>query len=163
MHRQTFVPEVQVGRRSHCEELCIGWSQVLRDEALKAAITEDLWWVFRNLSGLWWKSSTALHREGVPIIGIQKWVTASYSLLSRQSIIAIFDCVHTSDKKWILYDISKRPYLHLRKNMPFIRWISRHVVHYELLPTQQIITANMYSKKLDCVQHTMKTERSITD
>ncbi|XP_035210476.1 histone-lysine N-methyltransferase SETMAR-like [Stegodyphus dumicola] len=83
------------------------------------------------------------------------------SLLTRHRNATIFDRVLTSDERWVQYDTPRRskhcfsprdsvphtarPSLHSRKFMLCIWWTSRQVVHYELLPVSQTITAGLYS------------------
>ena len=96
-------------------------------------------------------------------------VAACMSLLSRHRTASIFNRVLTSDEKWVLYDTPKRskhwlssqdtvphtarPPMHPRKIMLCIWWTSRQVVHYELLPTGQTVTAVLYSHWNVCNRH----------
>ena len=99
-------------------------------------------------------------------------VAACMSLLSRHRTASIFNRVLTSDEKWVLYDTPKRskhwlssqdtvphtarPPMHPRKIMLCIWWTSRQVVHYELLPTGQTVTAVLYSQQLERVQQALQ-------
>ena len=99
-------------------------------------------------------------------------VAAGMSLLSRHRTASIINRVLTSDEKWVLYDTPKRskhwlssqdtvphtarPPMHPRKIMLCIWWTSRQVVHYELLPTGQMVTALLYSQQLERVQQALR-------
>ncbi|GFY53729.1 histone-lysine N-methyltransferase SETMAR [Trichonephila inaurata madagascariensis] len=101
----------------------------------------------------------------------QQRVAACLSLLSRHHSASIFNRVLTSDEKWVLYDTlerskhwlspqdtvphSARPPMHPRKIMLCVWWTCRQVVHYELLPTGQTVTANLYSQQLERVQQAL--------
>ncbi|GFX50516.1 histone-lysine N-methyltransferase SETMAR [Trichonephila clavipes] len=94
-------------------------------------------------------------------------VAACLSLLSHHHSASILNRALTSDEKWVLYDTPKRskhwlspqhtvpqssrPLMHPRKIMLCAWWTSRHVVHYELLPTGQTVTADLYSQQLEHV------------
>ena len=99
-------------------------------------------------------------------------VAACMPLLSRHRTASIFNRLLTSDEKWVLYDTPKRskhwlssqdtvphtarPPLHPRKIMLCIWWTSRQVVHYELLPPGQTVTALLYSQQLERVQQALR-------
>ncbi|GFW93208.1 histone-lysine N-methyltransferase SETMAR [Trichonephila clavipes] len=73
--------------------------------------------------------------------------------------LSISNRVLTSNEKWVLYDtpkrskhwlspqdtipLSARPPMHPRKIMLYVRWTCHQVVHYELLPTSQTVTADL--------------------
>lgn len=102
----------------------------------------------------------------------QQRVAACMSLLTRHRTASIFNRVLTSDEKWVLYDTPKRskhwlspqdtvphttrPPMHPRKIMLCVWWTSRQVVHYELLPTGQTVTADLYSQQLERVQQALQ-------
>ncbi|GFW64699.1 histone-lysine N-methyltransferase SETMAR [Trichonephila clavipes] len=106
----------------------------------------------------------------------QQRVAASLSLLSRHSSASIFNRVLTSEEKWVLYDTPKlskhwlspqdtiphsaRPPMHPRKIMLCVLWTCRQVVQYELLPTGQVVTADLFLQKLEFVQHSHCIRRS---
>ncbi|GFY58315.1 histone-lysine N-methyltransferase SETMAR [Trichonephila inaurata madagascariensis] len=91
----------------------------------------------------------------------QQRVAACLSLLSRHRSASIFSRVLTIDEKWVLNDTPKRskywlspqdtvpysarPPIHPLQIMLCIWWTCRQVVHYELLPTGQTVTADLYS------------------
>ncbi|GFU42684.1 histone-lysine N-methyltransferase SETMAR [Trichonephila clavipes] len=101
----------------------------------------------------------------------QQRVTACLLLLSRHRSSSIFNRVLTSDEKWVLYDTPKRfkqwlspqdtvphssiPPMHTRKIMLCVWWTCRQVVHYELLPTGQTVTADLYSQQSERVQRVL--------
>ncbi|GFW18929.1 histone-lysine N-methyltransferase SETMAR [Trichonephila clavipes] len=101
----------------------------------------------------------------------QERVAACLSLLSRHRSASIFNRVLTSGEKWVLYDTSKRtnywlspqdtaphsarPPMHPRKIMLCVWWTCRQVVRYELLPTGQTVTADLYSQQLERVQQAL--------
>ncbi|GFY17130.1 histone-lysine N-methyltransferase SETMAR [Trichonephila clavipes] len=97
----------------------------------------------------------------------QQQVAACLSLLSHHRSGSIFNQVLTSDEKWVLYDTPKRskhrlspvphsarPPLHPRKIMLCVWWTCQ-VVHYEMLPTGQMVTAHLYSQQLERVQQAL--------
>ena len=82
----------------------------------------------------------------------------------------------TSDEKWVLYETPKRsrhwlsprdavphtgrPPMHPRKIMLCAWWTGRRVVHYELLPTGQTVTGDLYSQQLEHVQQALPQKES---
>ncbi|XP_076053689.1 histone-lysine N-methyltransferase SETMAR-like [Oratosquilla oratoria] len=98
-------------------------------------------------------------------------VTACISLFSRHRTASLFNRVLTSDEKWVLYETPKRsrhwlspqgaaphtarPPMHSRKIMLCVWWTGRQVVHYELLPTGQTVTGDLYSQQLKRVQQAL--------
>ncbi|GFW11282.1 histone-lysine N-methyltransferase SETMAR [Trichonephila clavipes] len=101
----------------------------------------------------------------------QRRMPASLSLLSRHRSASIFNLVLTSDEKWVLYDTPKRskhwlspqdtdphsarPPVHPRKIMLCIWRTCCQVIHYKLLPTGQMVTADLYSQQLESVQQAL--------
>ena len=95
-------------------------------------------------------------------------VAACVSLLSRHRTASLFNRVLTSDEKWVLYETPKhfrhwlspqyavphtaRPPMHPHKIMLYVWWTGHQVVHYELLPMGQMVTGDLYSQQLECVQ-----------
>jgi [histone H3]-lysine36 N-dimethyltransferase SETMAR len=89
------------------------------------------------------------------------------SLLSRFKKVNFLKQIITADEKWILYANVQRKKqwltpgqkpqptpksgLHPKKIMLSIWWDYRGVVHYELLPSNQTITADIYCAQLDRV------------
>ncbi|GFW16292.1 histone-lysine N-methyltransferase SETMAR [Trichonephila clavipes] len=124
-----------------------------------------------------------LHRVG-KTYRLSKWVphtllevhklqreAACLLLLSRHFSASIFNRVLTSDEKWVLYDTPKRskhrlspqdtvphsarPPMYPRKIMLCVWWTCRQGVHYELLPTGQTVTVDLYSQQLERVQQAL--------
>ncbi|GFU87001.1 histone-lysine N-methyltransferase SETMAR [Trichonephila clavipes] len=101
----------------------------------------------------------------------QQREAACLLLLSRHFIASIFNRVLTSDEKSVLYDTPKRskhwlspqntvlhsarPPMHPRKIMLCVWWTCRQVVHYELLPTGQTVTVDLYSQQFERVQQAL--------
>ncbi|GFX25890.1 histone-lysine N-methyltransferase SETMAR [Trichonephila clavipes] len=102
-------------------------------------------------------------------------VAACLSLLSRHRSASIFNRVLTSDEKWVLYHTPKRskywlspqdtvphrerPSMHPRKIMLCVWWTCRQVVHYELLPMGQTVTANLYLQQMERVQQALHQKK----
>ncbi|GFW38196.1 histone-lysine N-methyltransferase SETMAR [Trichonephila clavipes] len=101
----------------------------------------------------------------------QQRVAACLSLLFSHRRASIFNRVLTSDEKWVLFDTPKRskhwlspqdivlhcsrPLMHPRKIMLCVWWTCRQMVHYELLPTGQTVTADLYSQQLEYIQQAL--------
>ncbi|XP_035218054.1 histone-lysine N-methyltransferase SETMAR-like [Stegodyphus dumicola] len=155
--------------------------QALDDEAVRAAVQNDSSQTFGELAAHFQVSDETirlhLHRIAkaykpskwvllsLSDANKQQRVAACLSLLTRHRNASIFDRVLTSDENWVQYDTPRssrlslrdpvphtaRPSLHPRKIMLCIWWTSRQVVHYELLPVGQTITAGLYSQQLERV------------
>jgi histone-lysine N-methyltransferase SETMAR len=86
------------------------------------------------------------------------------------------DLVLTEDEKWVLYvnvvrrkewvprgeraTPTARPGLHPKKVLLCMWWDTEGVVHWELLPQGQTITAEVYCRQLDRVAETLAEKRS---
>ena len=94
----------------------------------------------------------------------QKWFK---KLLSCHNLVPFSDRMLTCNEKWIMYCNKKRTYHWLASNNPVpmtpkpsihqqkvllcVWWTTAGIVHYELLPSGQTITAEIYSAQLDRV------------
>lgn len=59
-----------------------------------------------------------------------------------------------SQRDYVLYTATST--LHISKIL--LCWTKRQAVHYIMLPTGQIITEDLYSKQLECLQQSLKQE-----
>ncbi|XP_076063419.1 histone-lysine N-methyltransferase SETMAR-like [Oratosquilla oratoria] len=105
-------------------------------------------------------------------------VAACILLLFRHRTASLFNRVLTSDEKWVLYETPKRsrhwlspqdavphttrPPMYPRKIMLYVWWTGRQVVHYELLPTGQTVTGDLYSQQLKRVQQALSQKKQRT-
>ncbi|GFV66190.1 histone-lysine N-methyltransferase SETMAR [Trichonephila clavipes] len=150
------------GDLSLCDEARTGQPQALDDEDLQVAIEEDSSQTCGELARQFNTSNETvrlhLHHLG-KMYRLSKWIP--HTLLE----------VHKHDENWVLYDTPKRskhwlsspdtvphsakPAMHPRKIMLCVWWTCREVVHYELLPTDLTVTADLYSQQLERVQQAL--------
>lgn len=97
------------------------------------------------------------------------------SLLSRHNNAPFLDRMLTCDEKWVLYSNPKRsrhwlsstdpipqtskPRLHQQKVLLSVWWTTAGIVHYELLPSGQTITGEVYSAQLQRVHAALKKKQ----
>ena len=122
-------------------------SQTCQDLALRFNVSDETICLHKHQLGKCWKLS--------------KWV------LSHHNLVPFFDRMLMCDEKWIMYCNKKRTYhwlasndpvpmtpkpsIHQQKVLLCVWWTTAGIVHYELLPSGQTITAEIYSVQLDRV------------
>ncbi|XP_065664780.1 histone-lysine N-methyltransferase SETMAR-like [Hydra vulgaris] len=135
-------------------------SQTCQDLALRFNVSDETIRLHLHQLGKRWKLS-----KWVPY-GLSKTnklqrLTICSSLLSRHNLMPFFDRMLTCDEKWIMYCNKKRTYhwlasndpvpmtakpsIHQQKVLLCVWWTTAGIVHYELLPSGQTITAEIYS------------------
>lgn len=107
----------------------------------------------------------------------QRRAEAAAALLSFRRTNAWLDTIVTGDEKWCLYvnvtrkrswcdagvaaQTQPKPELHQRKVMLSVWWDVRGVIHWELLPTNTTITAEVYCAQLDRLATAIQQHRPV--
>lgn len=141
-------------------------SQTCQALALRFNVSDETVRMHLHHLGKRWKLSKWVPYELNEANKLQR-LTICTSLLSRHNLAPFFDRMLTCDEKWIMYSNKKRahhwlssndplpltakPSIHQEKMLLCVWWTTAGIVHFELLPSGQTITAEIYSAQLNRV------------